>query len=374
MKRVAFILIVLSFVSCDKQKMMKQQLQSKKDKIEKLQEEVAGLEVKIKSDSTDEVFQIPIEVKEMEYENFNHYIEVSGNLEAVKHSLISPEMGGQIKEIHVSDGQRVHKGDLLVSLNTDVTEATIREIKTGLELADTLFQKQQRLYKEGIGSEVQFLQAKSNKDQLEARLAATMSQLRMSKIYAPFSGIVDETFQKKGELSSPGVPILQMVNLSKMRVVGDVSEKYLPAVEEGMKIDITFPTFPEIKITEPIKRTGKIINKANRTFQVEVEFNNVSEKLKPNMLGVLKINDYSLDSALVVPSIIIKKDIAKKGISDEFIFVAEKTDGTYKANKVYVKTGRSYDGKTIITKGLNPGQFVIVKGYNTVSTGAVVKF
>lgn len=373
MKKIALVILIIAFFSCDSEERIKQEIKSKKGKIEKLKEEVKELESKLESD-TGNVFLIPVDVKDVEYEDFNHYIEVYGNIEAKEHAQVSPEMNGQIRKIFIKEGKWVKKGQLLVSLNTDVTEANIKEIKTSLELADTMYRKQKRLFEDGIGSEVELLRAKSQKEQLAARLQATVSQMEMSKIYAPFSGIVDELFQKEGELASLGMPILQMVDLNRMKIVADISEAYIPAIHEGKTVELSFPTYPDISLDVKINRTGNVINPANRTFQVECEFDNVGKKFKPNMLGTLKIGDYSMDSALVVPSIIIKKDIAKKGISDKFLFVAEKNNGHYEARKVYVKPGRSYNGKTVITKGLEPGQRVVIKGYNTVSTGALVKF
>jgi multidrug efflux pump subunit AcrA (membrane-fusion protein) len=141
----------------------------------------------------------------------------------------------------------------------------------------------------------------------------------------------------------------------------------LPLINKGDTVNISFTTYPDLKLREPIYRTSNIINPANRTFEIEIRSKNIDNKLKPNMIATIRINDYTKDSALIVPSIIIKKDFEK-----QFIFLAEKNDTTTIARKIFVETGRSYKDKTIITKGIKIGDKVIVKGYNIVSNGSEI--
>ena len=284
-------------------------------------------------------------------------------------------MGGRIKKIYVNEGQRVKRGQLLVSLNTDVTESTIQEVKTSLELTKKLYDKQKSLWEQKIGSEMQYLEAKNSYEQTEARLKTLKAQIEMSNIRAPFNGIIDEIFQKEGELGAPGFRILQMVNLSKLKIAADVSEAYLPSITKGKTIEVSIPTYPDMKLAVPIYRAGNVINAANRTFRVEVQLVNKNEKLKPNMLAVMKINDITIDSAIIIPSNIIKKDILKstEGSFKEFLFIAEEKDNKIVANKIYVETGETYNNESVITGGLEPEQKVIVEGYNTVSTGTEVR-
>jgi len=130
-----------------------------------------------------------------------------------------------------------------------------------------------------------------------------------------------------------------------------------------------------MKMNVPIYRTGNVINPANRTFTVEVRLDNTNNKLKPNMFVSLKINDLTIDSAMIVPSNIIKKDIIKTAAGNfkEFLFIAAEKDNKATAKKVYVVTGQTYNNESVIKSGLTPGQKVIVEGYNTVSAGTEVK-
>lgn len=379
MKTNLIIAAVILSVSCstNNPESIRKNIISKKEQIARLNQSITQLENTLYKDSTaiNPQFLIPVRIKKANYETFRHYIEVQGNIEAVEDAYISPEMGGQIKKIHVKEGQRVNKGQLLVSLNTDVTESSIQEVKTSLELTKKLYEKQKALWEQKIGSEMQYLEAKNAYEQTEARLKTLKAQLEMSNIRAPFNGIIDKIFQKEGELGIPGMQILQLVNLSKLKISAEVSEIYMPSITKGKMIEIGIPTYPDLKLNVPVYRTGNVINPANRTFEVEVQLNNRSEKLKPNMFAVLKINDLTLDSAIIVPSNIIKKDILKsgEGTFKEFLFIAEEKDDKVIAQKVYVQSGETYNNESVIRDGLKPGQKVIIEGYNTVSTGTEVK-
>ncbi len=309
----------------------------------------------------------PVEVKEVLPDTFVHYVKVTGNMEAVRDAFISPETNGQIKTIHVERGERVKPGQTLLSLNTEVTRKNIAEVQTSLELANRVFEKQQELWEKKIGSEMQYLEAKNNKESLEARLGTLQAQLDMATIEAPFSGIVDDILVKEGELASPGMQLMRLVNLDRMRVSAQLSEAYLTSVNKGEQVELRFSAYPEMVLTEPITRLGKVIDPQTRTFTVEVTLDNPGEKLKPNMLTSMKIEDYRNDSAMVIPSISLKEDF--EGV---FLFTAEDQGSGPRAVKQYVTPGRTVQDKTMIEKGIEKGDRVIIKGYNLVSDGSPV--
>lgn len=357
-------LILASCAETDTEK-IKAEIKANKEKIQELKDKNSKLEEDLaKVDTVQVKHRIPVITKQIKPKTFNHFIETSGLLEAKEIAYISPEVPGQITKIHVREGQRVKKGELLVSLNSSVIKNAIREIETNLELATTTYKKRENLWNQNIGSEIEYLQAKAQKESLESTLKSQKEQLRMYNVTAPFSGFVDDIMLKEGELSSPGATtVLSLVNLDKMKVNSDVSEVHLPSIHKGDTIKLTFSTYPDLVIETPVSRTSNIVHPDNRTFNVQIVLDNIDNKLKPNMMAKLQIKDYSLSKALVVPSAVIKNDISGK-----FLFTVN--DG--KAQKVYVETGRSYKDETVITDGLSSGDQVVVEGFNTVSNGALV--
>jgi membrane fusion protein, multidrug efflux system len=313
-------------------------------------------------------FKTVVKVEVLKEKPFSHYISVSGKVEAREEAYISPELSAQIEKINTYEGQEVKKGQLLISLNTDLTEKSIAEVKTGLELTRKLYEKQKNLWDQEVGSEIQYLQAKTNLESAEARLATLQEQLDKAKIRAPFDGVVDNINAKEGEIAMPGARLLYLVNLQKLKIVGEVSESYLSKVRKGEEVDVEFPSYEGMDLSLPIARVGSVIDNLSRTFTIEIFMNNIKNQLKPNQLAVMKINDYYVEKALVVPSIIIRQDI--KGY---YVYHVTKNDkGLDIASKVYIVTGQSYQDNTMILSGLKKGMKIILDGYNLVKSGSLV--
>lgn len=373
MKKLVLFLGVIVLASCTSQQTresIEKEIDEKRTEISELKQQITKLEEQLKTlpGQEQKKFEQLVKVKELQPEEFNHYITLNGNVEAEKGAFISPEVGGQIRRIHVKEGQWVKTGQLLVSLNTSVTLNTINEVKTQLELASKLYDKQKNLWDQKIGSEIQYLQAKTNKESLENKLKTLQAQLSMSLIKAPFYGIVDEINLKEGEMASPGMQVVQLVNLSDLKIEADISEKFIYQIKEGDKVEVSFPTYSEDAFTVPISRKGNVIEPDNRTFKIEVKLKNKNNMIKPNMLATVKVNDYSTDSALVVPSIILKKDF-----NGTYCYKVIQKDEAIFAKKTYVRTGKIYNDLATIEKGLSEGDEVITSGYNLVSDGARIK-
>jgi len=360
-------IIAVAFIGCDKNEMIKAQIKKNKAKIAKLKEKNEELEKEL-TDTINEKQSIPVNIKQMTGEEFRHYIVVFGEVEAEKYAMISPEMGGLVKKIYVDEGDYVEKGKLLVSLNTDAISNTIKQLKASYDLALETYEKQKTLWENKIGSEIQYKQAKTAKESLEAQIKATEAQKNSAEIRAPFDGYVNDIFKKIGELASPGMPVVEIVNLRRLYITADVSEDHIGKIKEGQKVEVTFANYPEMKIKTPIVRVSKMINEKNRTFEIEMKLRNSNEKIKPNQISKITINDFSSIDAYVLPSIIIKQDITGK-----YVFTARERDGKVFAEKTYIKTGLSYDDKTMVTSGLSENQKVITDGYNLVSKGVPVE-
>jgi membrane fusion protein, multidrug efflux system len=308
---------------------------------------------------------LPVVLETLQTTLFEHYVEASGSVEPVKEAFISPEIGGQISAIFVKEGDRVQKGQLLARLNTQVTQKAVDEIKTSLRLATDLFERQNRLWEQKIGSEMQFLEAKNNKENLENKLATMNAQLEMSNLTSPISGEVEKVNQKNGEMASPGFSMIHIVSLDEVYVKANVSEAFLPFIKKGDDILLEFPSYPDFKMKLPVDRVGSLINPQNRTFEVQVKLNNRDGKIKPNMMAVLRVNDYANPSALVIPSKLLKEDLKGK-----YVYIAENASPELVARKIYVSPGKSYLGKSEILSGLKAGDRVILDGFNRVSDGS----
>jgi len=257
---------------------------------------------------------------------------------------------------------------LLAKLNTSLVEKNIAEVKTQLELAKIIYEKQSDLWNKEVGSERQYLETKNNYEGLQNNLATLQEQYNMSIIRSPINGNVEDIILKEGELASPGIQLMQIIDIDKLHVSAKLSEAYLPVISEGDIVDITFPTYPDIVLREKVTRVGNVINKQNRTFKVEVEINNNDGRLKPNLLANIKINDYNTDEALVVPSLVIREDVV-----GSYLYVAESNSDTWTAIKKYIQTGRSYLDNTEVLSGLNENELIITDGYSNVSDGAAIE-
>lgn len=372
MKNLGLVLILALLASCNGGQNageITEKISDKEKKINELNMEINELKKELDSFSGEDSakFKIPVRVKKLQPREFNHYFEASGVVEAVHEAFVSPEINGQIDDIYVDEGEVVSKGQVLAKLNTNVTDNTIEEVETSLELARTLYKKQKRLWEKEIGSEVQYLEAKNRVESLESRLETLRSQKKMAVITSPINGIVDNIFKKKGELGVPGMQLMQIVNLDELYINIDIAETYLPKVNTGDKVILQFPTYPDIKMEVPVHRIGNVVEPDNRTFTMELKIDNKDHMFKPNMVAVVKVNDFSADSALVVPAIVIKQDL--KG---HYVYTLSGREGELQAKKTYLQPGLSYNDETIVKQGLKTGDRVIISGYTQVSDGSDV--
>lgn len=366
-----FLAATLVFSACESETNLQQlesDLEAKKIALSNLKIEIRDLENKIKEmDTAHSIKTIAVEVVKAETQKFEHFFNINGSFEAIDYAFISPETSGQITEVLVKEGEHVQKGQVLARLNTSIIESNINEVKTALELANTVYKKQKQLWDKNIGSEMDYLNAKNNKARLEDQLQVLQSQLDMSILKSPITGIVDKVDVKKGELAMPGSVMMQVVNLEDFYLNVYVAETYLPYLHQGDPVKISLPSYNNYEIESTIYRIGNIINPENRSFEVSIKVKNEDGKIKPNMLAEAKFKDFESENAIVVPSIIIKKDF--KGY---YLFTVVNTDGYQTAKKVYVEPGKSLAGSTMVASGLQAGDQVIVKGYNQVVEGSYV--
>jgi RND family efflux transporter MFP subunit len=372
MKKSLIWAIALGAVACSNEKTTDlSQLQGERDslvaisqtaaaRIQEIDAELAAL------DSTRDLTSVTL--LEVQPENFVHAFEALGKVEADRSVNLLPEMGGQIKRVLVSEGDRVAAGQTLVEIDNSVMRSTLDEIKKSLNLAVTLFEKQERLWKQGIGSEVQYLQAKTNKESLEKRIQTLQTQMAMTRVKAPFAGIVDEMSAKEGEFAAPGMALGRLISAGKASVTVDIPESYSNVVGKGQKVDLLFPSINKT-LEARVTQVSDYINPDNRTFKVYVNLPATGE-FKPNMLAKVRVRDYEANQALSVPSALVQQDM--NGGQYVFVYKAVK-GGIGLVEKRPVTIGKNNGSQVEIGSGLKMGEILVDKGARTVRDGQSVK-
>ena len=351
---------VLLFSECGKK-----ETTDKKAKLEELKKEYAALSEKIKTlenemDSPSKAkTAIDVIVSPVAAEDFRTYLEVQGKVDARQNVDVSPKMPGIITSIFIKEGASVKKGQVLAEIDNVQIVKGVQELKQQLQFVTTIFEKQKNLWDQKIGSEIQFLQAKNNKDGLEKRLESLNEQLEMSKIKSPIDGTVDEVMIKIGQMAAPGYPAYRVVNFKDMLVVAEVAESYAGKVNVGDFVTVNFPDIDKT-FDSKIDFVSKSINALNRTFKAEVMLGTHGTNLHPNMIATLKINDFEIKNAIVLPVSLIQK--TEKGN-----FVMLNVDG--KAVRNEITLGKSYGGKTVVVSGLKVGDELITSGYQDLAEG-----
>ncbi len=303
---------------------------------------------------------------------FVHYVDVHGSVRADKAAALFAQ-GGRVRSIQVKPGDRVRAGQLLISIDNDIVGKQITQAETAAELARTSFEKQAKLWEQKIGSEMQFLQAKSQKEQAEAGLAALREQQRLTNITAPFEGTVDDIMVRVGDMTSPMQPAARVVDLSGVQLEADVPESYLKSVKKDAPVKVSFPSLGETFDGE-LAHVGQFIDPSNRTFKVSVRVPNGQAFMRPNLLSDISIQDMRIDSALVVPSRTVLQDVD----GNNYIYVLDPTrDDEAKARKVMVQRLSEYKGMISIaptTPGeLKGGERAVDEGAKNVNDGGTVR-
>lgn len=340
-----------------------EQLKEYRAQKKELEEKITSLEAEVEENSP--VNKVRVELTELKPTLFEYFIEAIGNVYSDQNVIVSPEANGIITSIEVNEGQKVRKGQILARLNTQTIERTIQETKVNLELATTTFERRQNLWEQNIGSEMEYLQAKSEKESLEKRLEGLEAQLDMAVIRAPISGVVDDLIQNKGEMAGPPIPFARLVNLDEVYITAQIAETYLKDVNAGDSVWIEVPVLDTEK-KAVVYRTSAVIDPDSRTFTVRVNMPNRDHRLQPNLMVRLKLRTQQIPEALVVPSILIKRDF-----EGDFIFVAHPDDeGEMIARKRYITPGLKDNNRVVVKTGIKNGDNLITKGFAQVVDGS----
>ena len=337
---------------------MKSEAASLRTSIETLEKEIAVLDPEFAKENRKSIL---ISTTNVENKHFEHFVEVTGSVLSKKNVSISSEVLGRIQEITAVEGMRVNKGQVLARIDAESILRNIDEVEKQLELATILFDKQDRLWKQQIGTEIQYLESKNRKESLETNLATLKSQQSKTLVRAPFNGTVENVQVRLCELVQQGLPMFQFVCDSDLFIEADVSEKYVGLIQRGDSVEVSFPSM-EKDLNARITSVGAIIDPNNRTFKVEIAVPSL-EFLKPNMISVIKIKDYENLTAVTVPNYLILQD--NKG---DYVFTVDES----LSKKKYIKRGKTYKEVTEVLEGLTGSEVLIDKGFREVGDNFVV--
>ena len=359
---LALIFVVASCGGGDKTA----ELEKLKTQQAELAKKIAELEGQLPADTTKKVRRKEVAVMNLAPRKFDHFVQTQGMLESEDNIMVSAKSMGVITRVFVKEGQRVAKGQVLAQIDNAITVRSIEEVKAGLELANTVFERQKNLWEQKIGTEVQYLQAKNNKESLEKRLATLDEQLDMSRIKSPIAGTVDEVNVKVGENAAPGLPVFRVINTDQLKVKAKVSEAYVTTIKQGNKVLVSFPDLNRT-IEAKVTFVGRNIDALSRSFPIEVQLPSVSD-LRPNMTAVLRVIFKSEAQALCVPINVVQDVNGQK-----VVYVAEADNANTVARKRVVEVDGVFDNLAQIKGGLKAGDQVITFGYQGLNDGELVK-
>lgn len=368
-KIITLALIIIAVTSCGKPD-KKAQLEKLIKQRDKLTEQIATLEKELKNTGSDslKIKSTDVLVTEITPATFDHFLEVQGKVDGEQNVGVMPQVPGLVTSVYVKEGSPVRIGQTLAQLDDALPRQQLTTLQQGLDFATTMFEKQKGLWEQGIGTEVQYLQAKNQKESLEKQIATVQEQIAMYKIKSPINGTVEEVNLKVGQMASAGVlPSFRVVNFSSVKVYADIAESYAPKVKAGNKAIIYFPDYKK-EIPATVNFSSKYINPTNRTFQIEARLAPGSLDYRANMIASVRINDYHAEKAVVLPVNAIKETVQGK-----FVYVAVTENGKTIARKRNIEIGQTYNGMAEVISGLSEGDKVITTGQNGLTEGQPVK-
>ena len=303
-------------------------------------------------------------------QRFEHFIELQGNVKTKQDIILYPEYSGTLKKVYVKEGQRVSKGQLLALIDDNGLGQQLAQLKVKEVLAKTTFERQERLWNKKIGSEIQYLQAKTNYSALTKAINQMQAQLAKTNIKAPFSGIIDDVISEQGTVVVQGVThVLRIINLKNMYIEVEVPETYLNNITKGKTVEVYFPAIDK-RVSTKIRQVGNYINPNNRSFKIEIGLSNSSGQIKPNLTARLKINDYTNENALLIPQSIISENAE----GQQYIYlVIDILNNKGKSKRVIVKTGKTQGDVIEILEGIKNDDQIIDEGARSVKDGQPIE-
>lgn len=302
-------------------------------------------------------------------QDFTNYVDIQATVAAEDLVDATAEISGRVLRLTVEEGDNVRRGQLIATVDVEPIQKQIEEVETSLSLATTVFERQERLWEQRIGSEMQYLEAKNQRDRLQKNLERLRLQLNKRNVYAPISGAVERVLLQSGELAAPGMPIVQLLNTNDLVVAADLPETYLNAVRLGEQVSIRIPAL-DLDFEAPITQIGRTIDEANRTFRVEADLpRSLNSRLKPNLLAEMLIRDYTAQDVIALPADRVQQDVS----GQHYVFIVAEGENGPIARRVAVTTGRAAGGRILIESGLQGGEQLILEGARNLTDGQPIE-
>lgn len=361
MKKLLLIAGVAFLASCaGKSSDKKSELEQLKKERTEIDSKIAKLEAEVGVKAIEKITEVS--VIEVAPGSFKSYVEVQGRVDAEENVLVNAQVPGVVTAVYSKAGQSVHKGQVLAQIDDQVLRQNMAQVQTQLDLANNLYRRQKALWDQKIGTEVQYLNIKTQKEGLERQMGVLRSQQSMYKITSPISGTVDQMDLKLGQAVMPGMSAIRVINANNLKAKALLAETYASRVNQGDEVNVILPDVPD-SLNTHVTFASKVIDQASRSFNVEVKLPSKA-KYRPNMLAILKIVDYTNLNAITVPV-----NAIQKSESGEYVYTAENG----KATRTSIKTGKVYDGKAEVISGLKAGDKVITVGFSDLNDGDIVK-
>lgn len=312
-----------------------------------------------------------VTVEEIKLEKFDHFVEFQGNVTTKENIILSAELAGTLNKVFVKKGDWVNQGDLLAEIDAGGLENQLEQLRSSAALAKTTFERQSRLWEQKIGSEIQYLQAKTQFEAQQNAFEQMKKMLAKSQVTAPFSGIIDQVLADPGSLVAPGMggQLFRLINLSNMYVVVDVPERYIGSIQKGNSAFVHIDALNKTVATK-VRETGNYIAPSNRSFEVELAVPNKDNRIKPNINARVALNNYSNEQAIMIPQSVISENAT----GQQYVYVLSGfSNGVGTAERRIITTGEASDQKIEILSGLEVGESIIVEGARRLKDGQRIK-
>ncbi|TGV01928.1 efflux RND transporter periplasmic adaptor subunit [Flavivirga rizhaonensis] len=379
----SLVIVTLLLTSCGADKKMSVEDIIASGNLEQIRQKKTELDVSAQEISS-QLQQLDSEIKKLDPQEriplittfaakeavFNHYVELQGNVSTKKNLVIYPEYSGTLTRVYVKEGQKVSKGQILAKIDDGGLGQQVAQLQIQADLAKTTFERQERLWNQKIGSEIEYLQAKSTYEAQQRAVNQLQQQMAKTLVRAPFSGTIDDVISEQGSVIAQGQSqLFRIVNLQDMYIETDVPERYISNITHGKDVQVEFPVLGK-KMDAKVRQAGNFINPANRTFKIEVAVSNKDKSIKPNLTAKLKINDYKNEKAILIPQSIISENAE----GQQYVYtVTDKVNNKGKAKRVIIETGKTQGDYIEVLSGLANGNEIIDEGARSVKDGQEVK-